>query len=110
MIRGLFLQRLYQLSDPQLEDHLIDRLSFRRFAGLPLDQRVPDFSTFWRFREELASDQLRPLPLSEGAERWATLYLATADPDTVGPGARRLVELIREAVATSATGDERIQQ
>jgi DNA-binding transcriptional LysR family regulator len=61
-------------------------------------------------REELASDQLRPLPLSEGAERWATLYLATADPDTVGPGARRLVELIREAVATSATGDERIQQ
>lgn len=38
MIRGLFLQYLYQLSDPQLEDHLIDRLSFRRFAGLPLDQ------------------------------------------------------------------------
>jgi len=30
MIRGLFLQYLYQLSDPQLEDHLIDRLSFRR--------------------------------------------------------------------------------
>lgn len=60
-------------------------------------------------REELASDQLRPLPLSEGAERWATLYLATADPDTVGPGARRLVDIIREAVATSATGDERIQ-
>lgn len=60
-------------------------------------------------REELASDQLRPLPLSEGAERWATLYLATADPDTVGPGARRLVDIIREAVATSATGDERIR-
>ncbi len=60
-------------------------------------------------REELASDQLRPLPLSEGAERWATLYLATADPDTVGPGARRLVDIIRAAVAKSATGDERIQ-
>lgn len=56
MIRGLFLQHLYQLSDPQLEDHLIDRLSFRRFAGLPLDQKVPDFSTFWRFREELAAE------------------------------------------------------
>jgi DNA-binding transcriptional LysR family regulator len=59
-------------------------------------------------REELASDQLRPLPLNEGAERWATLYLATADPDTVGPGARRLAEIIRAAVATSATADERI--
>jgi IS5 family transposase len=58
MIRGLFLQYLYQLSDPQLEDHLIDRLSFRRFAGLPLDQTVPDFTTFWRFREALAGEGL----------------------------------------------------
>jgi len=58
MIRGLFLQYLYQLSDPQLEDQLIDRLSFRRFVGLPLDQSVPDFSTFWRFREALASQGL----------------------------------------------------
>lgn len=58
MIRGLFLQHLYQLSDPQLEDQLIDRLSFRRFAGLPLDQKVPDFSTFWRFREALAEQGL----------------------------------------------------
>lgn len=56
MIRGLFLQHLYQLSDPQLEDQLIDRLSFRRFAGLPLDQKVPDFSTCWRFREELTAE------------------------------------------------------
>ncbi|MDR8391400.1 IS5 family transposase [Aliifodinibius sp. S!AR15-10] len=58
MIRGLFLQFLYQLSDPQLEDQLIDRLSFRRFAGLPLEERVPDFSTFWRFREALAEEGL----------------------------------------------------
>lgn len=58
MIRGLFLQYLYQLSDPQLEDQLIDRLSFRRFVGLPLDQSVPDFTTFWRFREALASQGL----------------------------------------------------
>jgi len=58
MIRGLFLQHLYQLSDPQLEDQLIDRLSFRRFAGLPLDQKVPDFTTFWRFREALGAEGL----------------------------------------------------
>lgn len=58
MIRGLFLQYLYQLSDEQLEDQLIDRLSFRRFAGLPLDERVPDFTTFWRFREELGEEGL----------------------------------------------------
>jgi IS5 family transposase len=58
MIRGLFLGHLYQLSDPQLEDQLIDRLSFRRFAGLPLDQQVPDFTTFWRFRDALAAEGL----------------------------------------------------
>lgn len=60
-----------------------------------------------QIRDELASDQLRPLPLSEGAERWATLYLATADPDTVGPGARRLVDIINEAVQHSCGADER---
>ncbi len=58
MIRGLFLKHLYQLSDSQLEDQLIDRLSFRRFAGLPLDQSVPDFTTFWRFQEALAKQGL----------------------------------------------------
>jgi IS5 family transposase len=58
MIRGQFLQYLYQLSDPQLEDQLIDRLSFCRFAGLPLDQTVPDFTTFWRFRECLTTQGL----------------------------------------------------
>jgi IS5 family transposase len=58
MIRGLFLKHLYQLSDPQLEDQLIDRLSFRRFVGLPLDQRVPDFTTFWRFQQALVQEGL----------------------------------------------------
>lgn len=58
MIRGLFLKHLYQLSDPQLEDQLIDRLSFRRFVGLPLEERVPDFTTFWRFQEALAQEGL----------------------------------------------------
>jgi len=46
MIRGLFLQYLYQSSDPQLEDHLIDRLSFRRFretlAGVGLFEETTD--------------------------------------------------------------------
>src|SRR5699024_8646445 len=51
MIRGSFLQHLYQLSDPQLEVQPTRRLSFRRFTGLSLDQKVPDFTTLWLFRE-----------------------------------------------------------
>jgi hypothetical protein len=35
MFKCLLLQQWYMLSDPQLEEALADRLSFRRFAGLP---------------------------------------------------------------------------
>ncbi len=50
-------------------------------------------------REELDAGALKPLPLREGAERWATLYLIFADRDAAGPGALRIAELIREGVA-----------
>ena len=58
MIKATFLQSLFSLSDPQLEDQLIDRLSFQRFVGINLDQQIPDFSTFWRFKEVLATHNL----------------------------------------------------
>ena len=50
MLRLLLLAQWYGLSDPELEDALADRLSFRRFAGLPLDGPVPDETTICRFR------------------------------------------------------------
>jgi len=49
-------------------------------------------------REELDSGRLKPLPLREGRERFATLYLIYADRDAAGPGVRRLAEIIGEAV------------
>ena len=49
-------------------------------------------------RGELARGDLKPLPLREGAERWADLYLVFADRDYAGPGALRLAALIRENV------------
>lgn len=52
-------------------------------------------------REELAAGRLAPLPLAEGRERQATLYLVFADPDTVGPGAKSLATLIRDRVAAT---------
>ena len=50
-------------------------------------------------REELDSGALRRLPLTEGSERFATLYLVYADRVAAGPGTRRLVEILREQVA-----------
>jgi IS5 family transposase len=50
MLKGLYLQALYDLSDPRLEQELCDRLSFRRFCGFALDQATPDETTICRFR------------------------------------------------------------
>src|SRR5271169_1540773 len=53
MFKALLLQRWYALSDPALEEALKDRLSFRRFVGLPLTESIPDHSSLWRFRETM---------------------------------------------------------
>src|SRR5690242_21450725 len=58
LFKALLLQQFYGLSDPQLEEALADRLSFRHFLGLSLTDRVPDHSTIWRFREQLAKSGL----------------------------------------------------
>lgn len=50
-------------------------------------------------RQELGAGELQPLPLREGAERWATLYLIFADRDGAGPGALRIAEIIRAGIA-----------
>jgi DNA-binding transcriptional LysR family regulator len=50
-------------------------------------------------RSELESGSLAPLPLREGGERWADLYLVFADRDYAGPGALRLAAIIRGAAA-----------
>jgi DNA-binding transcriptional LysR family regulator len=50
-------------------------------------------------RRELKEGLLKQLPLREGSERWADLYLVHADRDYAGPGAVRLAQIIRENVA-----------
>ena len=53
MFRALLLQSLYGLSDRELEEALCDRLSFRRFCGLGLEDSVPDHTALCRFRNLL---------------------------------------------------------
>ena len=54
MFKALLLQQWYELSDPGLEEALLDRISFRRFCGFTLDDETPDETTFVRFRAALA--------------------------------------------------------
>jgi IS5 family transposase len=53
MLKALLLQQWHGLSDPALEAALADRLSFRRFCGLALDDDTPDHVTVHRFRTAL---------------------------------------------------------
>lgn len=54
MLKAVYLQSLYDLSDPGLEEALLDRLSFRKFCGFGLDQTTPDETTICRFRGDAA--------------------------------------------------------
>lgn len=51
-------------------------------------------------RDELAAGVLKPLPMAGDSGRRATLYLIHADPDTAGPGIRKLAGIIRGRVQT----------
>jgi IS5 family transposase len=54
MFKVLVLQSLYNLGDDSIEYLIRDRLSFMRFLGLGLQDRVPDAKTVWLYREALA--------------------------------------------------------
>jgi len=56
MIKILFLQSCYGLSDEEIEFQIHDRLSFQQFLGFP--ESIPDYSTIWRFREELTKENI----------------------------------------------------
>lgn len=53
MFKILILQRYYDLSDDSIEYQINDRLTFMRFLGLGLGDKVPDAKTIWLFREHL---------------------------------------------------------
>src|ERR671933_81380 len=59
------LQQWHGLSDEGPEAAVDDRLSFRRFAGIPLSESVPDHGSVWRFRERLARRGLAEKLLAE---------------------------------------------
>jgi len=102
LFKAQLLGHWYSLSDPELEEALGDRLSFRRFAGLGLDAPVPDHSTLWRFRDQLAQRGLaeaafeeigrqleaQGLMVKQGTLLDATLVQAQARPPRGVPGGR----------------------
>ena len=51
MLKVLFLQRLYNISDHQIEYQIKDRMSFREFLDIQSVDDVPDEKTVWKYRD-----------------------------------------------------------
>ena len=58
VFKMLVIQSLYNLSDLATEQQCLDRLSFQRFLGLGLGDRIPDANTVWNLKEALKPNDL----------------------------------------------------
>lgn len=58
MFKMLVLQRLYNISDAELEYQINDRISFMKFLGLGIEDRIPDATTVWLFREQIVAAEI----------------------------------------------------
>ncbi len=77
MVRAVTLQKLYSLSDGQMEFQLLDRLSFQRFVGLRHSSQIPDRTSFQAFRERLiAAGVGEAIPAAVNRELSKQGYLA----------------------------------
>lgn len=51
-------------------------------------------------QEELASGELLPLPMAEGGERFADLFIVVPERDNAGPATRRCEDFLKSAAAS----------
>ena len=59
LFKCMLLQKWFRInSDPELENQINDRLSFKKFLGLSFDRPSPDHSTFSRFRSRLSKNAM----------------------------------------------------
>ena len=63
MVKIMVLQQWYGASDEAIEEALWDRISFKRFVGLAVEDAVPDHSTISRFRKEVTERGTGPPPV-----------------------------------------------
>ena len=61
MLKGVVLQRYFDLSEEETEFQIRDRFSFQRFLGLSIADRMPDKNTIWNFKEKLGKDGIKAL-------------------------------------------------
>lgn len=77
LLKCFLLQKWFRIdSDPELETQINDRISFKKFLGIPFDQPSPDHCTFSRFRSRFSADVMRAVNnelLSQFASKGLTI-------------------------------------
>lgn len=58
MFKVLVIKRLYNLSHAQTEYQMNDRISFMRFLGLVVGERIPDEKTVWLYEDMLSKSEI----------------------------------------------------
>lgn len=58
MWKIVMLQKWFALSDPEAEEQIADRISFRQFLGLSLNDDIPDETTICLFRQHLEQSEV----------------------------------------------------
>ena len=62
LLKAFLLQKWFRInSDPELENQINDRISFKTFMGLSFNRPSPDHSTFSRFRGRLSKEAMNKI-------------------------------------------------
>lgn len=111
MFKILVIQAANNLSDERAEFLINDRLSFMRFLGLTLSDRVPDARTIWLFRERLTrAEVIKPLFDRFDAALRASGYIAMSgqiiDATLVSAPKQRMTDEERKTVKEGRVPEE----
>ena len=103
MFKILVIQAANNLSDERTEFLINDRLSFMRFLGLGLSDRVPDARTIWLFRERLTkADVIKALFDRFDAALRASGYIAMSgqivDASLIAAPKQRITQEEKQAI------------
>ena len=64
----------------------------------------------YRIRDEIAAGTLKRLPMRDGGENMAMIYLVFADRDAAGPGLLRLAAIIHERASAACVEETKLER
>jgi IS5 family transposase len=116
LFKCMLLQKWFRIgSDPELENQINDRLSFKKFLGLSLSKPSPDHSTFSRFRSRLskkAMDQINSEILRQFEAKGLTINEGIAVDARLVKSASRPVsnDKIKELIEKKDTAEGKLDK